>query len=83
MAGGVLRLEMAAGPSGGRQRKGETPTGGWYSFYGKSSKTMGLRDGRAVLQLHLALNLLHHRPVRKGVRMQKFRETVNWVLLLR
>ena len=55
---------------------------GWYSFYGKSSKPMGPRYGRAVLQLHPALDLLHHRPVCDFVRMQKCREEVHGVLLL-
>ena len=54
----------------------------WYSFYGKSSKLTGPRDGQAVLQLYPALDLLHHGPVREGVRIQKLRETVHRVLLL-
>ena len=56
--------------------------GGCYSFYVKSSKPTGPRYGRAVLQLHPALDLLHHRPVREFVQMHKLRETVHWVLLL-
>ena len=56
--------------------------GVWYSFYGKSSKPTGPRDGRAVLQLHSALDLLHIGPVREGVQMQERREAVHWVLLL-
>ena len=67
LAGGVSQSATASGPSGGRKRKGETPTGGWYSFYGKSPKPTGPRGGRAVLQLHPALNLLNIRPVRAGV----------------
>ena len=43
---------------------------------------MGPRDGRAVLQLHPALDLLHHGPVREGVRVQEFRLVVHGVLLL-
>ena len=35
--------------------------GGWYKFYGKSSVCqMGPQAGLAVLQLHPALDLLHH-----------------------
>ena len=52
-------------------------------FYGKSSVCqMGLRDGRAVLQLHPSLDLLHHKPVRQGVRVLERRPTVHGVLLL-
>ena len=54
----------------------------WYSFYSKLSKPTGPRDGRAVLQLHPELDLLHHGPVRKGVQMQKRGEKVNRVILL-
>ena len=35
-----------------------------------------------MLQLHPALNLLHHRPVRQGLQVPKRRPTVHWVLLL-
>ena len=40
-----------------------------YSFYGKLSKPMGPRYAQAVLQLHPALDLLHHVPVSAGVKM--------------
>ena len=43
--------------------------GVWYKFYGKSIKPTGTRDGQAVLQLHLALNLLNHGPIIVCVRM--------------
>ena len=82
MAGGVLRFSTAAGPSGGLKRKGETPTGIWYWFYSKFLKQTGLKDGRAVLQLHPALDLLHHEPVRASVRMPQSRPAVHWVLLM-
>ena len=52
-------------------------------FYGKSSvKQTGPRAGRAVLQLHPALRLLHRGPVRLSTRMPQRRPTVHWVLLL-
>ena len=35
--------------------------GVWYFFYSKLLKPTGPRDGPAVLQLHPALGLLHHR----------------------
>ena len=82
MTGGVSRLATAAGPSGEQKRKGETPTGGWYSFYGKYSEPTVQRHGRAVLQLHPTFDLLHNGPVHKGVRMYKRREAVHEVLLL-
>ena len=55
----------------GREKtEGRNSYGGvWYGFYGKSSQPTGLRDGRAVLQLHPALDLLHHGPVREGVQV--------------
>ena len=86
-----VRLTRAAtkgGKEGGDpHREGEKGRekllrGVWYSLYGKLSKPTGPRDGRAVLQLHPALDLLHHGPVRKGVQMQKRREAVHRVLLL-
>ena len=43
--------------------------GGFYCFYGKLSQLTGLRDGQAVLQLHPALDLLHHGPLREGMRV--------------
>ena len=64
---------------GGRNSYG----GVCYRFYGKTTKNQtGTRSGRAVLQLHPALNLLHHGPVREGVQMQERREAVHGVLLL-
>ena len=52
-------------------------------FYSKSSVCQtGLRAGQVVLQLHLALNLLHHGPVRQGVVVLERRMTVHWVLLM-
>ena len=51
-----LRVGARAGGSGG-------------GIYGKSSKPTGPRDGRVVLQLHPALDLLNHRPVSSGVQM--------------
>ena len=65
------------------KKEGRKSYGGvWYSFYGKPSKPTVPRDGRAVLHLHLALDLFHHGPIREGVRIQKRRETVHGVLLL-
>ena len=43
--------------------------GGWYFFYGELPQQTGLRDGRVVLQLHSALDLLYHGPVCEGVRV--------------
>ena len=54
----------------------------FHSFYGKTSKPTGPRDGQAVLQLQLALDMLHHGCVREGVQMQEHGEAVHWVLLL-
>ena len=51
-------------------------------FYGEPPKLTGLRDGRAMLQLYPALDLLHIRPVRKGVREWERRLEVHGVLLL-
>ena len=51
----------------GKKGREKLLQGVWYSFYGKSSKPMGPRDVRAVLQLHPALDLHHHGPVREGV----------------
>ena len=45
-------------------------------------KQTGPIDGRAVLQLHPALDLLHHRPVSAGVRMTKRWEAVHRVPLM-
>ena len=77
-------MHTAAVPWRSRGEKGREKLlqGVWYSFHGKSSKPTVPRDGQAVLQMHPALNLLHHGPVYEGVRMQKRRETVHWVLLL-
>ena len=83
MAGGVLDYLTAAGSSGWRKRKVETPMEGWYKFYGKSLVYhMGLQSGQAVLQLHPALDLIHHRTVRQGVQVPEFRVTLHRVLLL-
>ena len=52
-------------------------------FYSKwSIKQTGPRAGQAVLQLHLALELLHRGPVRASVQITQFRPPVHWVLLL-
>ena len=49
---------------GRAKKEGRNSFGGvWYWFYGKSLKQTGLRDGRAVMQLHMALELLHHDPI--------------------
>ena len=56
--------------------------GVWYRFFGDSSKPKGLRDGRGVLQLHPALDLLHTGPVREGVQMEELRPAMHRVLLL-
>ena len=71
MSGGVPGYPTAAVSLGGQKRKGETPTGGgWYKFYGKSSVCQtGPRTGRAVLQLQLVLDLIHHGPIVQGVRV--------------
>ena len=83
MAGGVSGYPTMARSLGGQKRNGETPTGGWYMFYGKFSvKHMGPQAARAVLQLHSALDLLHHGPVRKSVQILQRRLAVHWVLLL-
>ena len=83
MDGGMSRLVTATVPSGGKKKEGRNSYGGvWYSFYGKSSKPTGPRDGRAVLQLHPELDLLHHGPVSADVQMQELWEAVHWVLLL-
>ena len=82
MASGVSRSTTAAGPLGGQKRKGETPTGVWYCFDGESPKPTGLRDSQAVLQLHPALDLLHHEPVRASVQMPLSLPAVHWVLLM-
>ena len=83
MAGGVSGYSTAAGSSGGRKRKGETPTGGCYRFYSKSYVYQtGLRAGQLVLQLHPALDRLRRGPIRQGVQVPKRRPKVHWVLLL-
>ena len=45
--------------------EGRNSYGGvWYRFYGKSpNKQTGLRASQVVMQLHPALDLLHHVPV--------------------
>ena len=45
-------------------------------------KHTDLQFHQAVLQLHLALDLLHRGPVRLSVQVPKRRPTVHWVLLL-
>ena len=85
MDGGVSGYSTAASSSGGKKRKGETPRGGggWYMLYGKFSVYhTSLRAGRAVLQLHPALDLLHCGPVRSSVRVPQRRPEVHWFLLL-
>ena len=70
MAGGVSGYPTAAASSGGLKQKGETPKGIWYKFYSKSSVYQtSPRSGRWVLQMHPALDLLHHGPVCQGVRV--------------
>ena len=54
----------------------------WYKFYGKLLKLTVPKDGRSVLQLHPALDLLHHGPVRASVRMMHHWTAVHGVLLL-
>ena len=49
---------------GRAKKEGRNSYGGvWYQFYGKLLRPTGWRDGQAVLQLHPALDLLHHGPV--------------------
>ena len=62
----------------GRNSNGEV----YYWFYGKSPNQTGPRGGRAVLQLHPALNLLYHRPVRSSVQMPQRRPEVHSELLM-
>ena len=65
------------------KKEGRKSYGGvWYWLYGKLPKQTGPRAGRAVLQLHLALDLLHHGPVRSRVRMPQRRTAVYGVLLM-
>ena len=56
--------------------------GVWYKFYGKLLKPTGRRDGRAVLQMHPALDMLHHRPVSASVQIPKRWMAMHRVLLL-
>ena len=52
-------------------------------FYGKSyAKQTDPQAGRAVLQLHPALDLLHRGPVRSSVQMLQLWPEVQRVLLL-
>ena len=52
-------------------------------LYGKSSiNQAGLQAGRAVLQLHLALDLIHRGPIRSSVQILQRRPAVHRVLLL-
>ena len=68
---------------GRAKKKGKNSLGGvWYWFYGKLLNQTGPRDGRAVLQLHPALDLLYHGPGRARVQMPQRWTAVHWVLLL-
>ena len=85
MAGGVPGYLTADGSVGGKKCKVETPRvgGGWYRFYGNFPVYQtGPRSGQAVLHLHPSLDLLHRRPIRKGVQVPKRRLTVHMVILL-
>ena len=53
----------------GKKGREKLLRGVWYCFYGESPQQTGPGDGRVVLQLHPALDLLHHGPVRKGVQV--------------
>ena len=46
-------------------------------------REQGPREGQAVLQLHPALDLLHHGPDQKGLRVQERWTAVHGVLMLR
>ena len=66
----------------GKKGREKLLRGVWYCFYGESPKPTGPRDGQMVLQLHPALDLLHIRSFREGVRMKELRPAVHGVLLL-
>ena len=67
------------GKNGGKKSFG----GGWYRFYGKLSVCQtGPQIGRAVLQLPLALELLHYGPVLQGMQIPERRPPVHRVVLL-
>ena len=51
----------------GEKEREKLLQGNLYSFYGKSPKPTGPRDGQVVLQLHPAIDLLNIGPVRAGV----------------
>ena len=56
---------------------------GWYRLYGKSSVYQtGPRAGRAVMQIHPALELLHHGPICEGVQEPELWLEVHGVILL-
>ena len=68
---------------GRAKKEGINSYGGvWYWFYGMSLEQTGPRDGRLVLKLHPALDLLHHGPIRKSVQMLQRWAAVNRVLLM-
>ena len=55
---------------GEKGREKNSYGGVWYRFYGNSPNNQtGPQDGRAVLQLHPALDLLLHGPVCSRVQM--------------
>ena len=67
---------------GGKNRREKLLNGVWYKFYGKLSVCqIDPRAVQVVLQLHLALDLIHHGPVRQGMHVPEIRRTVHWVLL--
>ena len=59
-----------------------TPCTAGQRFCGESPKPTGPRYGRAVLQLHPALDLLHHGPDRNGLRVLDRWTAVHEVLML-
>ena len=55
----------------------------WYKVYGKASVCQtGLQAVQEVLQLYPALDLIHHRPIRQGVRVSELWPTLHRVILL-
>ena len=83
MSGVVSRFLTAAEPSGGRKRKGETPTGefGTSSTVSRSSQ-QAQEMVKLCCTLHPALDLLHHRPVRASMQMLQSWMAVHGVLML-
>ena len=83
---GCQRVEILDGSRvvGRVKKEGRNSYGGfWYMFLGKFPiMHTGPRAGRVVLQLHLALNVLHRGPFCASVQMPQRRTTVHWVLLL-